>query len=103
MRLEHLSSISSLTPEGSLGGSTTGEFDTENGRSSLVSESVVVEGSSTIDAEAFFLNLSKCLLTLLPSVRSTVNEEGPVLERMMPGSHGSPGLKFLTKTSIPFY
>ena len=95
MRLEHLSSISSLTPKGSLGGSTTREFDTENGRSSLVSELVVVEGSST-DAEAFFLNWSKCLLTLLPSVRSAVNEEGPVLERMMPDGHGSPGLKFFS-------
>ena len=56
VQLERLISISSLTPEGSLGGSTTGEFNTENGRSSLVSESVVVKGSLTIDAESFFLN-----------------------------------------------
>ena len=49
-------------------------------------------------AEVFFLNWSKCLRTLLPSVRSTVNEEGPVLECMTPESHGSPALKFLTKT-----
>ena len=60
------------------GGSAVGEFGTEIGKSSFVS--TVVEGSSTILVEVFFLTWSKCLLTLLPSVSSTINEAGPVLE-----------------------
>ena len=42
----------------------------------------------TTVVEAFFLNWSKCLRTLLPSLRSTVNEEGPVLEYITSVSSG---------------
>ena len=81
----------------SLGGDLSGGFGTEIGKSSFAS----VVGSLTTATEVFFLNWSICLLTLLPSVRSTVNEEGPVLQCITPESHGSLGLKFLTKTESP--
>jgi len=64
--------------ESSLGGDSTVEgFDMGIERSSLVP--VIVGSLATVTA-VFFLNWSKCLRTLLPSVRSTVNEEGTVLE-----------------------
>ena len=80
MRSERLSSGCSLSLGGTSfgGGSAVREFGTEIGKSSFVS--TVVGGSSTMLVEVFFLTWSKCLLTLLPSVRSTVNEAGPVLE-----------------------
>ena len=78
MRSERLSSDSSLTlEEASLGGCSVGGSDIGMENSSVIS--AVVEGSSITATEVFFLNWSKCLRTLLPSVRSTVNEEGPVL------------------------
>ena len=80
MRSEHLSSESSLAVRGTSfrSGSTVGEFCTEIAKPSFVS--VMVEGSSITLVEVFFLTWSKCLLTLLPSVRSTVNEARPVFE-----------------------
>ena len=65
---ECLSSECSLALGGTLlgGGSTVGEFGIEIGKSSFVSN--VVESSSTILVEVFFLTWSKYLLTLLPSV-----------------------------------
>ena len=59
-------------------GSSVGEFGTEIGKSSFIY--TVVEGSSIVLVKVFFLTWSKCLLTLLPSVRSIVNEAGTVLE-----------------------
>ena len=95
-----LDSASSITLGGSflVGDSAVGVFGIEMERSSSIL--VVVEDWATL-VEEFFLNWSKCLYTLLPSVRSTVNEDGPVLEYMTPGSQGSPALKFLTKTESP--
>ena len=53
------------------------------GKSSFVL--VVLEGSSTSSLAVFFLNWSTYFLTFLLSVRSRVNEVGPVLEYMTPG------------------
>ena len=75
---ECLSSESPLALEETsfVGDSTVREVGTEI-RKSFVS--VVVEVSSTL-VKVFFLTWCKCLLTLLPSVRSAVNEAGPVFE-----------------------
>ena len=101
VRLEHLSPESShILEDISSGGGSTGKVsDIGTERSSFVS--FVTENSSITVTEVFFHTWSKCLRTLLPSVRSTVNEEGPVLECMTPESHGSPALKFLTRTESP--